>query len=110
MGNHPSKSAIFETAVVNEILKISSSISSAPNFYHWRTHGGAEVDIILERDGQYYPIEIKMKSKPTKKDCRGIKAFIESYPNLNIKKGLILCTCEESFYITEDVIAFPLIG
>lgn len=58
---HPSQGAIFETAVINEILKIASTIPGAPNFYHWRTHGGAEVDLIMERDCQYYPIEIKIK-------------------------------------------------
>ena len=27
--------------------------------YHWRTYGGAEVDIIIEYDGRFYPIEVK---------------------------------------------------
>ncbi len=49
IGGHPLWGALFETAVVNEIRKQASFLPSFPNIYHWRSHGGAECDLLLER-------------------------------------------------------------
>jgi uncharacterized protein len=97
ISSHPSLGALFETFVVNDIRKQCQALSTKPNLYHWRSHGGAEVDLIIEMDGIFYPIEIKAKSHPTKKDTRGITAFRKTYPNLNIGKGLVVAPAD-SFY------------
>ena len=59
-----------------------------PQLYHWRTNGGAEIDLLLEIDNIFYPIEIKCKAQLSKHDTAGIMAFIATYPHLNIAKGL----------------------
>ncbi len=43
-------------------------LAAKAQLHHWRSHGGAEVDIILERDGILYPIEIKTKTRPSRND------------------------------------------
>jgi predicted AAA+ superfamily ATPase len=96
--------ALFETWVVNYIHECLSFISPA-NCYHWRAHSGSEVDLILERNGAFYPIEIKCKSKPTRTDASGIKAFCKSYPHLKIKPGLIIHAGEENYPIDEEIYA-----
>src|SRR5690606_10333073 len=82
LGGHPSWGALFESAVVSDIRKQAAALGAKPNFYHWRSHGGGEVDLILERDGMYFPIEIKASSQPTKAALRGINAFRNTYPDL----------------------------
>ncbi|MBI3232046.1 MAG: DUF4143 domain-containing protein [Candidatus Doudnabacteria bacterium] len=52
----PKLGAVFETWAVNHIHQQCATLSVPPNSYHWRTSGGAEVDLILERDGKLYPI------------------------------------------------------
>ena len=47
------------------------------NSYYWRTHGGAEVDLVEEYDGLLHPYEIKYSSD---KPGRGAKVFEETYP------------------------------
>lgn len=90
LSGHPQTGALFETAVVAEIRKLAALESLPPTLRHWRSHGGAEVDLILERDNRLYPIEIKLTSEPSRKDARGLRAFRETYPALNIAPGLVL--------------------
>lgn len=107
---HPLLGSIFETYVVNTVIRISNALALQLGFYHWRTEGGAEIDLLLEQNGYYYPIEIKCKSNVTKQDARGIKAFIESHSHLRIKTGLIIYSGEKCYWINENVIAFPWQG
>lgn len=104
---HPLMGALFETAVVMELRKQAAALSLSPYFYHWRTYSGTEVDIILEHDGQYFPIEVKSNSRPEKKDARGIQSFREAYPNLRIAKGLIIAPAEKAYPITEQDWVIP---
>lgn len=57
------------SAVVSEIRKQAEVLSTKPNFYHWRAHSGAEVDLLIEWNGQYFPIEIKGTCHPKKSDA-----------------------------------------
>lgn len=63
--------------------------------------GGAEVDVLLEYNGIFYPIEIKAKSHPDKKDCRGIESFRKTYPKLKTGPGLIISP-SENYYPVDD--------
>ncbi|MBN2712868.1 MAG: ATP-binding protein [Planctomycetes bacterium] len=105
--SHPQWGAIFETAVYGEVRKALSLLSPRPHVYHWSTNGGAEVDLLLERDGTFYPIEIKAKSNPSGRDASGIKAFRKTYPQLNIAPGLVICPCESFHKISGNDYAMP---
>jgi uncharacterized protein len=107
LGGHPKWGSLFETFAVNEILKQCNLLSPKPNVYHWRSHAGAEVDLILEINNKFYPIEIKGTSHPSKKDARGIKAFQVTYPNLDIQKSMVFAPCEKFHHLTETVVAIP---
>ena len=107
LAGHPLWGAIFETAVVNEIRKQASFFSSPPNIYHWRSHGGAECDLILERDGVLYPIEIKSTSRPSRGDTSGLRAFRETYSSLQIAPGLVVAPMERVQQISEHDYAIP---
>jgi len=107
LGGHPMCGSIFESAVVAEIRKMIAVLSRKPEIYHWRLHSGSEVDIILERDDILYPIEIKLKSRPSKKDARGITALRRNYPNKMIAAGLIVAPVEEFEQVTELDYAVP---
>lgn len=107
LGGHPLLGSLFETAVVAEIRKLCAAIPTPPQLYHWRSHSGGEVDLLLERDGCIYPIEIKVKSSPTKNDTRGISAFRKAYPNLKTAPGLVLACCHKSAKISETDYCLP---
>jgi len=104
---HPLWGSLFETAVFNEIQKQISVMNSAPNLYHWRTHRGAEVDLVLERDGIYYPIEIKASGHVSRKHTSGIQAFRKTYDSLRIAPGLIVAPIEKPLPLSETDFAVP---
>lgn len=87
---HPQTGALFESAVVTEIRKMTALESSCPKLYHWRTHGGAEIDLLLERDSVYYPLEVKLTMSPGRRDARGISQFRQTYKHLKIAPGLVI--------------------
>ncbi len=107
IGGHPLKGALFETYVVMEILKTIQAWPMPPNLYHFRSYGGAEVDLILEQNGVLHPIEIKAKSNPTRNDGRGIGAFRECFPTEQIGPGLIVCAVEKPRRLAENLFAIP---
>lgn len=107
LAGHPLLGFLFETHCISMIRSIANTLSMAPTFSHWRSKNKAEVDLILERDGIIYPIEIKCKSHITPYDARGIRAFRETYPHLKIAKGLILYPGYEIYAVNPDVIALP---
>ncbi len=107
IAGHPLWGALFETAVAAEIRKLCAVLSPKPNMYHWRTHAGAEVDIVLERNGVFYPIEIKSKSKPDRRDVSGIAAFRKTYPGLHIECGLVIAPAEKIIQLSENDYALP---
>ena len=90
LSGHPMAGALFESAVVAEIRKLCAMEPVKPAIYHWRSHGGAEVDILLERDGWLFPIEIKLTTSPSRKHTRGMDAFRAAHPHLRIAPGLVV--------------------
>ena len=82
-------------------------MATPPQFFHWRTHSGSECDLILERDGRFYPIEIKSNSHPSKNDARGIIAFKRHHPSLRVERGLILAPTEDAYPVAEDIWVIP---
>ncbi|MEA3420880.1 MAG: ATP-binding protein [Acidobacteriota bacterium] len=53
---------LFETMVVSEWVKAFYHRGERPELYYWRSKEGTEVDLIVNRNGQLYPIEIKSTS------------------------------------------------
>jgi predicted AAA+ superfamily ATPase len=107
LSGHPLAGSLFETAVVAEIRKLASTIPTPPRLYHWRSHGGAEVDVVLERDGRLYPIEIKLSAKPGKGDTRGIEAFRATYPSRDVAPGLVVCPVDGGRRLSPSDAAMP---
>jgi predicted AAA+ superfamily ATPase len=104
---HPSLGALFETLIAQDLMRQMMLMSPAPNVYHWRTHGGAEVDLIFEIDNVFYPVEIKCTFRPQSSDTRGIAAFRETYPHLHIGPGLIIAPTETAFPMKNNCFCIP---
>lgn len=107
LAGHPLTGALFETAVASEIRKLAATLTVAPKMYHWRSYGGAEVDLLLERDGVYYPIEIKLASRASRQDTSGFEAFRKTYPRLKTAPGLVICPTEKFEKISDNDYAMP---
>jgi predicted AAA+ superfamily ATPase len=107
LSGHPLVGALFESAVAGEIRKLAGTLPTPPNVYHWRSHSGAEVDLLLERDGMFYPIEVKLASRPSRQDTRGIEAFRTTYPKLKTAPGLVISPVERMERLADVEYAMP---
>jgi predicted AAA+ superfamily ATPase len=104
--SHPSWGALFETAAMGELRRQLAVAAPSARLYHWRSHGGAEVDAVIESDGRYYPIEIKGASRPGPRDMSGLKAFRATYPD-RTAPGLVLAPAETAYPLAPDIWVVP---
>ncbi len=107
LARSPKLGAIFETWAINYIVQQASVMDVLPKMYHWRTSAGAEVDLILERNGKLYPIEIKCKTHLSGSDLSGLKAFRATYPGQEIMTGLIFYAGSEVYLLDQNTLALP---
>ena len=83
-----------------------SDISLKP--YHFRTHKGIEVDIVLEsRKKQLYGIEVKTSSSVSKKDFKGLRHLKELKPKA-FEKGVIFYTGNQIMKFEDKLYALPI--
>ena len=101
--------ALFETFAVNFIQKQLARFSGPSQMYHWRTSGGAEVDIVLDMNGKLFPIEVKAASKLSGHDTKGIRAFIDTYPKKS-SPGIIFYAGTECYKINNFTWVVPLLA
>jgi hypothetical protein len=58
----PLGGAIFESAVLAEIIKTFVHRGDEPEVYFWRTSTGSEVDFVIHVGGRLIPIEVKLSA------------------------------------------------
>ena len=78
---------------------------SAP-VYYYRDADQREIDLLIVRDGEVCPVEIKKTTAPTKKDIRHFSVFEES--EVPVGAGTVLCLSRTSMPINEAVQAWPV--
>ncbi len=71
----PLGGAIFEAAVLLEVVKAFVNRGEEPQVYFWRTSAGVEVDLIVESGGKLIPIEVKLSATPRPVMANAIQAF-----------------------------------
>ena len=89
-----------------ELIKQSAWSAPDTQLYHYRTHDGNEIDILLESsDGCCVGIEIKSSSHVTQESFKGLRTFQE---NQSLYKGIVLYTGTETVYFSDNLIALPV--
>jgi predicted AAA+ superfamily ATPase len=98
--------AILENFAVSEILKSYYNSGIQPFVYYYRDKDTKEIDLIMEKDGSLFPIEIKKTATP---DIRLTKVFglIDRSP-LQRGTGAILCTAEKLSAFNRDNLIVPI--
>jgi uncharacterized protein len=100
--------ALLETFVVQQILAQLAESPSPARAYHFRTHAGDEVDLVLEdARGRLVGIEIKATQSPTSRDLRGLRALREGTSEKFVR-GVLLYGGSETVAFGSDLHAVPL--
>ncbi len=74
---------LFEQWIVLEVGRAIDYARSEARLFYWRTHMGAEVDLLVEKHGQLLvAIEIKAAKRVSGADLSGLRSFGEAHPRV----------------------------
>lgn len=100
----------LEGLVLQNLSAWNDYQGSSNKLFYWRTKHGIEVDFVIYGETSFYAIEVKNSTLIHDQDLKGLKAFLEDYPeakaimlyrgNERLKKGNILCLPVEEFLKT----------
>jgi len=114
--------AMFETFVINEILKSYSNegIDYDFNVFYYNgkdkkkikengeeTEVDGEIDFIIQEDGILYPVEIKMTASP-KANMASAFDVLDGVPDKKRGMGAIICLYDKKMYLRDNLMALPI--
>lgn len=98
--------AILENFVVSEIVKSYQNAGLEPFIYYYRDKDNKEIDIVLERNGTLYPLEVKKTMMP---DKRWTNVFgLLDKTSLKRGTGGILCLSDKFTAFDRDNLIIPV--
>lgn len=98
--------ALLENYTVAEIIKTYQNAGQEPFLYYYRDKDAREIDLILERDGKLFPIEIKKMVSPPKKLTK-VFDLIDKSP-LQRGTGAILCMADQLGAFDQNNLIVPI--
>ncbi len=107
LATHPVVGKSWEGMVVETLLRGFENAGIDVNPFHYRTRGGAEIDLILE--GQFgnsslLPIEIKLTQQSDKRALRSLSEFVAAH---DCPLGLVINNDERPRWLDERILAIP---
>ncbi|MCE2432121.1 MAG: ATP-binding protein [Candidatus Latescibacteria bacterium] len=97
----------FESAIIAEIYKQIQNSRLPIDCYHLRTVDGREVDLLLETEQGFVPIEIKMAERISFTDARHLRKLDEILDK-PILQGLVLSNDPRIHDLGDDIVALPV--
>ena len=97
---------ILETYVISEILKSYYHDGQEPRLWFYRDTLQQEIDLIIEKDGILYPIEIKKTANPDITDCKNFSLL--KILNKEIGLGAVICLQPLRIPLARDVVSIPV--
>lgn len=98
--------ALLKNYTVAEIIKTYQNAGQEPFLYYYRDKDAREIDLILERDGKLFPIEIKKMASPPKKLTK-VFDLIDKSP-LQRGTGAILCMADQLGAFDQNNLIVPI--
>jgi len=104
---HPVIGALWETHVVMQVVKHFFSLGRAIPLWFWRTSQGEEVDLLVERGGQFIAIECKYAEHVDRSSLKGINALIKSYGPQSLIAGYVASKTSRRHPLSDQISSVP---
>jgi len=99
---------VFENFVALEILKQASWAEQPLQLYHFRSHSGKEVDVVIENGRQeVVGVEIKLSATPSPRDFSGLKA-LRDHLGKKFIRGVVIFAGQDVIPFSRDLHAVPV--
>ncbi len=96
---------LFETFVVGEILKSYTHRGLESRLFYFRTKEKLEVDILIEKNGVLFPVEIKLASRVCMEDITGIMKLKRL--GLALGQGAVIAPVRQAYAFNPDILIMP---
>lgn len=96
----PARGNSFEGLMIEQIASLEALTHPGSGFYYFRTHAGAEIDLVVDRGQTSIGYEFKCAISTTARDWAHLKAGIADGV---IQKGLVVYIGDKSFAVSDNV-------
>ena len=101
---HPNMGFSWESMVIETIMRNFNALGVDCACSHYRTGGGAEVDLILESDFGLLPIEIKYGQHIQSRQLRSLRDFVRDQ---QCRIGVVVSNIERPTRLDDRIVALP---
>jgi predicted AAA+ superfamily ATPase len=98
----PKRGNSWEGFMIEQLISLEMLQNDGSLFYFYRTHAGAEIDLIIDRGSERIGFEFKCSVSVGKRDWANLQAGIDQGV---VHKGLIVYMGERSFPVAEKISA-----
>jgi predicted AAA+ superfamily ATPase len=101
----PGAGALLESIVVAEWVKAHRQAGEAPSLWFWRSSGGDEVDLVVERDGLLHGVEVKSTATPLPGHASGLAKWLDLVGSRG--RGALACRIDRPTALAPRIRAVP---
>lgn len=95
---------LFEQFIGLEIVRFCRAHAPRARVRFWRDPDGPEVDWVVDHEGAYLPLEVKLTAQPSSRDVRHLHVFLEEH---KARQGIMVCTAPRAVRLSKTVTAVP---
>ena len=96
---HPRCGASWEGYVIEEVIRVVQP----DDVYFWATHNGAEIDLVILKDGHMYGVECKYTDAPD--ITRSMRIALN---DLKLKRIVVIYPGQQSYSLHKQIEVMPL--
>jgi len=100
----PRRGSSFEGLVIEEVAALAANRLVRPELFFWRTHAGAEVDLLLVEGRRILPIEIKLGASVDRHAYAGLR---QCMIDLGLRRGWVVTTSAEARALAPGIELVP---
>lgn len=96
---------LWQAFVTEQIIRIFKDQYIPHQVYHYQTHNGGEIDLLMEGDFGLLPIEIKLGTSASIKGLKSLSQFLQEH---KIKYGLLINNAQKPCWLTPQIAQIPI--
>ncbi|MDP2810854.1 MAG: ATP-binding protein [Rhodocyclaceae bacterium] len=104
LATHPMNGRSWEGMVAETLLRGFENAGIRMHPFHYRTRGGAEIDLILDGEAGLLPVEIKLGSQVAPRALHTLSEFVEAH---GCRLGIVICNDEKPRQLDERIVSLP---
>lgn len=100
----PRRGSSFEGLVIEELAALAKNRLVHPELFFWRTHAGAEVDLLVVEGRRILPVEIKLGASVDQHAVAGLRQCMK---DLALRRGWVVTSGREGRLLSPGIELVP---